>query len=88
MKNTMKHLVLAVICVLLPQLLQAESLLNMLARQKAAEFSANYREIAIWSGCLILPEKNQRESDGSVWIQLHASPDKKLRGKILRLRWD
>jgi len=88
MKNTMKCLVLAVICVLLPQLLLAENLQDLLVNQKSAEFAANYREIAGWSGCLILPEKNQRESDGSVWIQLYTCPDKDLRGKIFRVRWD
>ncbi|MBU1107382.1 MAG: hypothetical protein KKB51_11985 [Candidatus Riflebacteria bacterium] len=84
----MKCFILAIICALLPQLLLADDLRELLTNQKSAEFAANYREISAWSGCLILPEKDQRESDGSVWIQLDSSPDKELCGKILRLCWD
>lgn len=46
------------------------------------------RPIARWSGRLILPRPDEREADGSVWIEIHNAPDYSLRGRRLRLRWD
>lgn len=46
-----------------------------------------YRPLAPWTGLLIMPDPADRQSDGSVWIQVRNSPVRELKGKILRLRW-
>ncbi len=79
---------LITVLIVLPAKLFAQNPAEALTRQRAADFSANYREISAWTGCLILPEKGQRESDGSVWFQVYNSPEAGCRGKIMRLRWD
>lgn len=54
----------------------------------AAASQQYYKPIGEWTGRLILPKPEQREADGSVFIQVHNSPEPGLTGKILRLRWD
>ncbi|MBF0408955.1 MAG: hypothetical protein HQM10_16525 [Candidatus Riflebacteria bacterium] len=74
--------------ILFPLTLYADDLLSLIEKQSKNDYSTYYKPVAEWSGGLILPEKNDREKDGSVWIEIHNTPVKGLRGKILRLRWD
>ena len=50
--------------------------------------SSYYKPIAAWTGRLVLPAVSERESDGSVFIVIHNSPEPGLVGKKIRLRWN
>ncbi len=85
MKFTFKTLILILTLVFATSFVHAEIKLNVL---ETANLSKYYKPIAPWTGLLIMPDKSEREPDGSVFIQVRNSPKKGMIGKILRLRWE